>query len=321
MTSTVTVDIAGSRMGGAARFAVELHQYLARTGRIDVHVIGTERRVDPAWLMRREMTGPFGGRRVAVNNVGFIRPGGERWTLLRNALHFLSHDERAGLPLSLRAEIAREAPVIRATAHRADVLVTPSTAMAERVTRVLPSLSGRIVVRPHPVSADSIPQAPREPAILCPVLFAPYKSMVSRITEWIAAIDGHTDPLVRLVVTAVPAEVPASMARHRRILLAGHPSHEKLRALWARSCAVYFPPTIESFGFPLAEARTYGLPVIAVDTPQNREIAGPALRGFVPGDAGSLRRATELALAGGVAPDPGPFDPLAYFDWLLGAPR
>ena len=119
MTRTVTVDIAGSRMGGAARFAGELHQYLARTGRGDVHLIGAEHRVDPSWLLRREMTGPFRGRRVAVNNVSFVRPGGERWTLLRNALHFLSDDERPRLPASLRAEIGREAAVVRATARRA----------------------------------------------------------------------------------------------------------------------------------------------------------------------------------------------------------
>ena len=40
MNGTATVDIAGAQMGGAARYAAELHRYLARTGRQDVQVIG-----------------------------------------------------------------------------------------------------------------------------------------------------------------------------------------------------------------------------------------------------------------------------------------
>src|ERR1022692_1362098 len=97
MNATVTVDIAGAQMGGAVRFSVELHDYLRRTGRQDIHVIGAARCVDPAWLVRREMARPNRGRRVALNNVSFVAPGGERWTLLRNALHFLTNDESARL--------------------------------------------------------------------------------------------------------------------------------------------------------------------------------------------------------------------------------
>jgi hypothetical protein len=39
MNAIVTVDIAGARMGGAAWFSAELHSYVERTGRRDVHVI------------------------------------------------------------------------------------------------------------------------------------------------------------------------------------------------------------------------------------------------------------------------------------------
>ena len=55
MNGTVTVDIAGAQMGGAARYAAELHRYLARTGRQDVQVIGAGRHVGPAWLLQREI--------------------------------------------------------------------------------------------------------------------------------------------------------------------------------------------------------------------------------------------------------------------------
>src|SRR5512142_982486 len=162
-------------MGGAARFAAELSRYLDRTGRQDVHIIGAGRQVSPGWLLRRETVRPASARRVAVNNVSFTSPGGQRWVLLRNALHFLADDEAARLNPILRASIRREAAVVRLAARRADVLVVPCTAMAERVTSVMPTLRCRIVVRPHPVSAGPARPGTRAAAILCPVLFAPYK--------------------------------------------------------------------------------------------------------------------------------------------------
>ncbi len=319
MTGTVTVDIAGAQMGGAARYAAELRSYLARTGRTDVQVIGAAQRFDPAWLLRREIARPNAARRVAVNNVSFVAPGGERWQLLRNALHFLTDTEAAHLDPSLRASVRREAALVRLSTRRADVLVVPCTAMAERVTRVLPGVRSRIVVRPHPVSADSVPRLPRDPAILCPVLFAPYKRMDERLAELLGAVEESGDPSTRVRVTAGPADVTSSLASDPRIEFVGRVNQHELRQVWARSRAIYFPTGLESFGYPLAEARVSGQPVIARDTAQNREIAGPALCGFTPGDPDSLRRAIVLALTQDVTPDPSPFDPDAYFNWMLGA--
>jgi glycosyltransferase involved in cell wall biosynthesis len=321
MSATVTVDIAGGQAGGAARFSAELHRYLKRTGRQDIHVVGASRCVDAAWLVRREMARPSRGRRVALNNVGFVTPGSERWTLLRNALHFLTEGELSRLDPSMRAAATRDAAVVRLAARRADVLVVPSTAMADRVTRILPSTRSRIAVRPHPVSADAVPRLPRDPAILCPVIFAPYKHMTQRLAELLAAIEDYPDASVRVRVTADRRDVPSSLADNPRIEFVGQLHQRDLRQLWARSRAIYFPTGLESFGYPLAEARVSGQPVIARDTGQNREIAGPALCGFVPGDRASLQRAIGRALTTEPVPDPGPFDPDAYFHWLLGPQR
>src|SRR5450631_1542866 len=109
MTPAVTVDVAGGPMGGAARFREELLLYLSRTGRDDVKVIGSERRLSPSWLLRRELARPRRVRRVALNNVGFLTAGGERWTLLGNALHFLTEAELSNLDPSLRSISRRQA--------------------------------------------------------------------------------------------------------------------------------------------------------------------------------------------------------------------
>jgi glycosyltransferase involved in cell wall biosynthesis len=315
--ASVTVDLAGAQMGGAARFATELRAYLARTGRADIRLIGMARRVDPRWLIRRE-TIRFAHKRIALNNVTFITPGGERWTLLRNALHFLSDMEASQLDPSLLASLRREAAVVRRCARLADLLVAPSTAMAERITKILPSVGSRIVVRPHPVSADPAPADRCKLAILCPVLLASYKRMDERLAEFLAALTEYDDKSVRLHVTARPEDLPPSVSSDPRIEFLGHLDHHELRQVRVSSQAIYFPTGLESFGYPLAEARVSGQPVIACDTAQNREIAGAALCGFSPGDRSSLANAIKHALTMQVAPDPKPFDPDAYFDWLLG---
>ena len=147
-------------MGGAARYAAELEGYLARTGRAGRagHRRGAARRAQRGWCAGRSRS-----RRRAAGSPSTTSassaPGGPRWALLRNALHFLTDAEADGLDRALRASVRREAVVVRLAARRADVLVVPCTAMAERVTRALPAARSRIVVRAHPVSAGAVPAA------------------------------------------------------------------------------------------------------------------------------------------------------------------
>jgi glycosyltransferase involved in cell wall biosynthesis len=318
VTTSVTIDIAGGQVGGAARYATEVYGYLQRSAYDDIKVIGMRRRLGPAWLAIREATAARRGRRVALNNVGFFTPGGERWTLVANPLHFLTAAEMAAQVPALRSAMSRQIPVVHQAARRSDVLVAPSTAMAERIKATLPDVADRVFVRLHPVSANPVPRRPGGSRILCPVLFASYKNMPDRLAEWLAAVDHVLAESVRLIVTADVAEVPASLAANPRLELVGRLALGPLCDLWASSQAVYFPSGLESFGIPLAEARVNGQPVIAQDTPINREIAGPALCGYQVGDPHSVRHATETALSMELAPDPAPFDPDAYFDWMLG---
>jgi glycosyltransferase involved in cell wall biosynthesis len=317
--TTVTVDLAGGQIGGAARFRAEVRKYLEGSARDDIKVIGARRNLNPGWLAVREAAAARKSRRVALNNVGFLTPGGERWTLLRNPLHFLTPAEMTALDKEMRSLANRQIAIVHRAARRSDVLVAPCTAMAERVKAVLPEVADRVVVRMHPVSANPVPRRPGGSLILCPVLFAPYKHMTDRITDWVTAVGQELDESVRLLVTASPAEVPTSLAASPRLHFVGRLDHEELCRLWARSQAVYFPSGLEAFGWPLAEARVNGQPVIARDTPQNREIAGSALCGYTVSDPDSLLHATQKALAGDITPAPAPFDPDAYFEWLLGA--
>lgn len=316
--TAVTIDIAGGQVGGAARYSTEVLDYLRRSARDDVKVIGLRRRLTPAWLAVREAAAVRRSRRVALNNVGFFTPGGERWTLVANPLHFLTGAEMAAQVPAIRAAMSRQIPVVYRAARQSDVLVAPCTAMAERIKSTLPDVADRVIARLHPITASTVTRRPDRSRILCPILFAPYKKMPDRLAEWVAAVDGSLDESVRMIVTAAPDEVPPSLAASPRLELAGRLDLATLNSLWASSQAIYFPSGLESFGYPLGEARANGQPVIAQDTPQNREIGGPALCGYTVGDPDSLRRATETALSLTLEPDPGPFDPTAYFEWMLG---
>ena len=241
--------------------------------------------------------------------------------LLRNALHFLTDDESDRLDSGLRSVMRRQSSIVKLAARRADVLVVPSSAMSERVGNAVPSARSRIVIRAHPVTAELVSAEQRDPAILCPIVFEPYKCMDERIRELLTAVEQSGDQSVRVRVTASPRELPGELTADPRIELLGRLSHHDLHKVWSRSSAIYFPTGLESFGYPLAEARVSGHPVIARDTAQNREIAGSALCGFTLGDPDSLGHALKLAMCSDVPPDPAPFDPDTYFEWLLGAPQ
>ena len=183
--------------------------------------------------------------------------------------------------------------------------------MAERIAAVLPDVADRVVVRMHPVSAGSDPAPPSGSLILCPVLFAPYKHMADRLAEWLAAVDEAMDDSVRMIVTASPAEVPPSLADQPAAALRGAAQPDESCAdLWATQPGDLLPDRAWSRSAARWRRRgSTGGRSSPRDTPQNREIAGPALCGYTVGDPGSLRHATETALAARSAPDPAPFRP------------
>jgi glycosyltransferase involved in cell wall biosynthesis len=309
----VVLDVAGGGIGGAARWAAELDGFLA-SGDGPVTVVGRDRRLTAGWLARRERHAVGARIAVAANNVPFAVGGGERRVVLRNAMHFLHPSEEhllAGMSRSFRAQI----PVVRRLLTRADVVVAPSAAMADRVQRRVPAVRDRLVVRPHPVT----PAGPRSPApepfILVPVLPAPYKNLLPELAALLAALH-HAGRALEVRVTARPADLPGGLAQHPRLRALGTVPHHELVGLWQRATAAFFPSTVEAFGYPLAEARGYGVPVLAPESEQAREVAGAALLPYRPGDPVSLAAAVR-DVGAAVTAEPHAFDRDAYFRWLF----
>jgi glycosyltransferase involved in cell wall biosynthesis len=314
----VLVDCAGATVGGIRRFLDELTRWLA-VNPAPVTLHGVDRRVGAGHLAGREL---FARRRrhrrvVALNNLGFLAAPGERWVLLHNALHFPLPGERPDLPPRTARRVAAKAAMVRMLARRADVVVTPTAGMAERVTHHLPALGRRVVVVPHPVTPR--PRTTAVPGlVVCPVLFASYKRMDRHLAVLDAAVERlPAPPDVR--VTATPEELAdAGLAGARHLRPVGRLAPGHLAGLLARAQVIYYPTTLESFGYPLAEARANGQPVLAPDTVHAKEVAGPALVPYSESTPDSVAAALADALAGPAPrPDPAPFSPDAYFRrWL-----
>ncbi len=94
------------------------------------------------------------------------------------------------------------------------------------------------------------------------MLFAPYKRMTERLCELLATLGGRDGPPVPVRITASPDDLPPSLAAEPWLEFLGRISYDEIRAVWARSRAIYFPDRgLESFGYPLAEARvSQGIP-------------------------------------------------------------
>jgi glycosyltransferase involved in cell wall biosynthesis len=85
-----------------------------------------------------------------------------------------------------------------------------------------------------------------------------------------------------------------------RVDLRGHCSTSELRALYRRSDCLVWPSYAETFGHPLVEAATHGLPILAADTEVAREIAGEAAIYFDPFEIRNLAQALQKAVTRGV---------------------
>jgi hypothetical protein len=314
----VVLDTAGAAVGGAARWVTELDAYLAGHGdNPPVTVIGRRTPLTPRWLVHRELATRGADMVVAANNASFALGRAQRRVLLRNALHFLHPGEEhllAGMPRAFRAQI----PVVRQLSRRADLIVVPSSAMAERVCRRLPEVHDRVRVRAHPVTPFG-PRLPSDaPFILVPALPAPYKNLVVELRRLLAALS-LTGREIRVRITARIDDLPPGLANHPLVTALGVVPPERLAHLWRQAAAVFFPSTGEAFGYPLAEARVQGVPVLAPDSWQAREIAGPALVPYRPGHPKGLAHALS-ALDSPVPAQPDAFDRSAYFQWLLETP-
>lgn len=321
--ATVVADVAGAAMGGARRYLTELDGWLAKEHH-PVRVIGRNRAMGPSWLVSREVMAARVPRTttVALNNVSFGAVGISRLVLLRNALHFLFPREAAELPPKLLRRWEMQTRVVRLMLRRADRIVVPSSAMRERVLGHCPWTGDRIEVLPHPlsplpVSGDS---CTRGPIVVCPVLDAPYKQLGKHLSQLLLALSSDTGLAdLKVVATSTAEELEGmGLPPSARLVPAGRLPTAAMTELLEGATALFFPTDLESFGYPLAEARVNRVPVLAKRTALTTEVAGDALVPYESDDIRSLTEALVAAMTLRLQPlSENPFDPDSYFRRLF----
>jgi len=117
-----------------------------------------------------------------------------------------------------------------------------------------------------------------------------YKNFI-RLIESFAKARSKVSRDYHLVIAGKPYDIPyyrqmnESIAAHNlesRIHLLGEVSYSVLPALYRQARLFAFPSYLETFGHPLVEAMASGVPIIAADIENSREITGNSALFFPP---------------------------------------
>jgi len=201
-------------------------------------------------------------------------------------LNFLSHPERT------RAEIRRDYPALaRDHATRADAILVSSAFTAGEVERVLGVASDRIAVCP-PGAPDWTPRAAApaagyllffgtlEPRKNVGGLLDAYELLIAG-TAKAAPYDSGGIPELVLAGKATP-EAQRWLERLDRPPLkglvrhVGYVEHAQRQALYSGARLLVQPSFEEGFGFPVLEAMSLGIPVVAANRGSLPEVVGDA---------------------------------------------
>lgn len=251
----------------------------------------------------------------AVGNFGVWHCPVRQVLLVNNALYFSEAYWRVCAskhPLWRRIELRLRRWLAVNSIRNADVVMVPSEAMLHDLRRFVEVGERRTLVNAYgAVETGDTPPPRRHPAIRqdAPVrllyvsLYAEHKNLATllRAMPILNANGGYGFELTTL---ANPASESLGWSRtwQRDLELARRPDvrdHVRLVGplkqketleLYRQADLAVFPSFVESFGFPMVEAMAHGLPIVAADTPINREICQDAAVYFEPFSETDLAR-------------------------------
>ncbi|MBV8151369.1 MAG: glycosyltransferase [Candidatus Eremiobacteraeota bacterium] len=214
------------------------------------------------------------------------------------------------VPFERGATRRAAAALTRAYANAADAVVVPTAAMERRLRTLGVSTSIAVIPtgidvarfaagRVRPDLRARLGLEPGIPLVLYVSRLAREKN-VELAFEALGALDGSEPHLILAGDGPERAALGAAARRsglERRVHFLGHVERAELPDLYASADVFVFPSTTETQGLVLAEAMAAGLPIVAVDSPQTREVLGETGR-LVPRSAGAMAAAVGEALRG-----------------------
>lgn len=206
----------------------------------------------------------------------------------------------------LTSQLTRE--LTRAYANAADAVIVPTQTVAAELRRA--GVSAPICVVPTGIDVDAFRNvdasagleirakygvAPDAPLLLLvsrlaheknvPLAFAALEILQAKLPEAQLLLVG-SGPLTETLRSRVRTD-----GLKGSVHFAGSVPHEKLPSYYAAADAFMFPSISETQGLVLAEAFCAGLPVVAIDSPQTRDVFGTHLAGALVADAAGMAEA------------------------------
>jgi glycosyltransferase involved in cell wall biosynthesis len=245
-----------------------------------------------------------------VHATNFLVPPSRRPTLV--TVHDCSF---ALFPETVNAVVARFGTILRRAVRRGVVVHVTTEHVAGEVEQLYgPGLRERGQLEVVPFAVPELgPPATMPAALRGRVGEAPYvlalgtlekrKNLAALVTAFGAGAAAQPD--VRLVLAgpdgSARADVDAAVAAlapavRGRVVLVGPVDDHGRRALMEEATLLAYPSLYEGFGFPVLEAMTLGVPVLASDIGALAEVAGDAAALVDPRDPDALAGALQALL-------------------------
>lgn len=241
----------------------------------------------------------FGLLNSPVPQVLLVREGG-----LFDPLYLANCTPAQGVKSALQREVRRR--LILASARKADKVVTPTAAMRDLLLQWAPDLDGRVVVNTYGTMSEAFAPSSAAPRtwrqdgclrLIYVSVYYPHKQpeMVCRAVEGLteSGLQAHATVTMELRETRDFKggdfdRLMMERAQTRNLVTLGRRPYASLPGLYREHDVFVFPSISETFGHPMVEAMGCGLPVVAADTPVNREVCGDAALYFSPLSVGDL---------------------------------
>lgn len=191
----------------------------------------------------------------------------------------------------------------RRAASEADLIVTPTVAVADQVRDILAPRGEVVAVHPGFSSDLTVPDDAHERRHRCVgdgdyLLFVGTAEPRKGLDTLLDALSESALAGQSLVVVGPRGwggvdvrEDAAARGVEDRVTVTGRVDDADLASLYAGASLVVMPSRAEGFGLPVLEAMTLGVPVVTSDDPAMREVGGEATQIFPVGDPTALAAA------------------------------
>lgn len=235
----------------------------------------------------------FGLFHSPVPQVLLVREGG-----LFDPFYLANCTPEQGAVAGLQRGIRRR--LIIQSARHSDLTITPTAAMRDLLLCWAPDLGERVRVNSYgTLNENFTPMAGpgrqwRSDGLLRLLyvsVYYPHKQP-GLVCQACAALNGSGIASRATITMNIEETQDFSGGSHDHILMSkavaggivdlGRRRYEELPILYQAHDVFVFPSISETFGHPMVEAMSSGLPVVAADTPVNREVCGDAALYFDP---------------------------------------